>query len=81
MTEELPVQRTQKRTLQKIAKFISYFSVFTAIGCAIFLLTIDKEQIVMRASIGATSFFFFMVGLVLHTIGATDLPNLKVEQK
>lgn len=81
MTDELPVKRTKKRKLQKIAKAISYLSIVIAIGCGIFLVTIDDEETVMRASIGATSFFFFMVGLVLHTIGSSDLPDLTIKKK
>ncbi|MEW6990035.1 hypothetical protein AADZ91_05030 [Colwelliaceae bacterium 6441] len=80
MTNELKVVRTEKRKLQKIAKFISYLSIIVAIGCGIFLVTIDAEEKVMRASIGATSFFFFMVGIVLHTIGSSDLPNLTIKK-
>lgn len=80
MTEEFAVKRTEKRKLQKISKFISYISIITAIGCAIFLVTIDSEETVMRASIGATSFFFFMVGLVLHTIASSDLPDLTIKK-
>lgn len=80
MTDELPVIRTKKRKLQKIAKVISYLSIITAIGCAIFLTIIETEEVVMRASFGATSFFFFMVGLVLHTIGSSDLPDLTIKK-
>lgn len=80
MNDELPVKRTKKRKLQKIATVISYFSILTAIACAVFLMMIDTEEKVMRASLGATSFFFFMVGLVLHTIGSSDLPDLTIKK-
>lgn len=80
MSEELPVRRTKKRKLQKVAKFISYLSIITGIGCGAYLMTIDAEEVVMRASFGATSFFFFMVGLVLHTIGSSDLPDLTIKK-
>jgi hypothetical protein len=80
MNEELPVKRTEKRKLQKFAKFISYLSIIIAIGCGIYLVTIDAEDVVIRASFGATCFFFFMVGLVLHTIGTSDLPDLTIKK-
>ncbi|WP_206485828.1 hypothetical protein [Thalassotalea sp. G2M2-11] len=82
MDSELPVKRTKKRKLQKIAKVISYLSTVSAIGCGIFLYTIaDGDDKVLKASMGATAFFFFTVGLVLHTIGSADLPDLKIHDK
>jgi hypothetical protein len=38
----------------------------------------ESNDEVFRAKIGATTFFFFMVLLVLSTIADTNLPNLKV---
>ncbi|GAA6203492.1 hypothetical protein [Thalassotalea sp. SU-HH00458] len=80
MNDQLPVKRTKKRKLQKVATFISYVAILIAIACAAFLLMVDAEEKVMRASLGATSFFFFMVGLVLHTIGNSDLPDLTIKK-
>ena len=82
MTNELPVKRTAKRKLQKIAKVISYISTVTAIACALYLvLMVDGDDMVLKSSIGASAFFFFMVGLVLHTIGSSDLPDLSVKDE
>ena len=50
-----------------------------AIGFGIYLMTIlGSENKVLKGSIGATTFFFFTVGLVLNTISSTNLPNLKI---
>jgi len=68
--------------MQKIAKVISYICTITAIACGIMLFTVvDPDDMVMKSSIGAAAFFFFTAGLVLHTIGSSDLPNLKIEDK
>jgi hypothetical protein len=78
----MKVQKTQKRLLQKISKVTGILSTLTAIICAIYLFIIrDSGDDVLRASIGATAFFFFMVGLVLNTMADTDIPNLKIEDK
>jgi len=81
LTDELPVKRTPKRKLQKLSLVISRLSTFVAIVFGIYLFTIiESENMVIKASIGATTFFFFMVGLVLNTIATSDLPNLKVDK-
>jgi len=78
----MKVQKTQKRLLQKISKVTGILSTLTAIICAIYLFTIrDSGDDVIKASMGATAFFFFMVGLVLNTMADTDIPNLKIEDK
>jgi hypothetical protein len=76
----MKVIHTEKRFLQKIAKVISIICMLTAACCLIFML-INKGELtdVIEASFGALTFFFFMVGIVLHAIGTTDIPNLKVE--
>lgn len=82
MTTENNVVRTPKRKLQKISGVISYISFFIAIISGGYLMTIiDTADMVMKSSVGAICFFFFMVALVLHTIATTDLPNLKIETK
>ena len=69
----------KKHFLQKVAKVIGILCTIIAIGCGIYLVTLlDSEDKVLKGSIGATTFFFFMVGLVLNTISSTNLPNLKV---
>ncbi|GHE83894.1 hypothetical protein [Thalassotalea profundi] len=71
----------KKHFLQKIAKIVGIICTITAIGCAIYLMTIlDSENKVLKGSIGATTFFFFMLGLVLNVISSTNLPNLKIDK-
>ena len=71
----------KKHFLQKIARVVSYLSSVTAVGLMIYLVTIyDTEEIVLKSSIGAAAFFFFMVGLVLHIISDTNLPDLKIKR-
>ncbi len=76
----MKVQRTEKRLLQKISKVISIICMLTAACCLIFML-INRGDLteVIKASVGALAFFFFMVGIVLHAIASTDIPNLKIE--
>ncbi len=76
----MEAQSTEKRLLQKISKVISIICMLTAACCLIFLL-INKGELdeIMKASLGASTFFFFMVGIVLHAIASTDIPNLKVK--
>jgi hypothetical protein len=33
---------------------------------------------VIKASLGATTFFFFMIALVLNTIADTNVPSMKI---
>ncbi|GAA5137279.1 hypothetical protein [Thalassotalea piscium] len=69
----------KKHFLQRIARVIGIGCTVIAIGCGIYLLTIlDSENKVLKGSVGATTFFFFTVGIVLNTISSTNLPNLKV---
>ncbi|MGB1198334.1 MAG: hypothetical protein ACPG46_04750 [Thalassotalea sp.] len=72
----------KKHFLQKVAKVVGILCTVIAFGCGIYLLTlIDSENKVLKGSIGATTFFFFMVGLVLNTISSTNLPDLSVNNK
>jgi len=75
------VEKTEKRLLQKIAGIIGYICTFTAIILAIYLATIyNTDDLVHKSAIGATTFFFFMVGLVLNVLATTNIPNLKVNK-
>jgi len=69
---------TKKGVLQKVAKVVGIICFITAIVFGGILTLSDNNDEVFRATIGATAFFFFMVSLVLSTIGNTNLPNLKV---
>lgn len=71
--------QTNKRFLQKISTFCSICCfVIAAIACGFLVINSNGATEVFKATIGATTFFFFMVGIVLHAIGATDIPDLKV---
>lgn len=75
------VETTKKHILQKIARIVGYICTATAIVLGIYLATIyDTDDIVFKSAIGATTFFFFMVGLVLNVLANTNLPNLKVDK-
>ncbi|WP_440875152.1 hypothetical protein [Thalassotalea sp. PLHSN55] len=67
----------KKRFLQKVSSVCAKISFATAfvIGILLFTLSADASE-VYRSSLGAGTFFFFMVGIVLHAIGSADLPNL-----
>ena len=72
------MQNQNKRFLQKVAGVCSTISfILAAICCAILLFNGDETQ-VFRASFGATTFFFAMVGIVLRAIASTNLPDLRL---
>lgn len=73
--------QAKKGILQKTAKISSIICFILAIICGGILTFSDNDGEVFRATMGATTFFFFMVYLVLSTIGNTNLPNLKVGGK
>lgn len=79
MSEENLTQRKNKHILQRIAKVVGVFSIIVALLCAGYLVTlVDSEDKVMKAFYGSISFFCFMVGLVLQSIGNANLPDLTV---
>jgi hypothetical protein len=82
-SEDIPSELTQakKGVLQKTAKVVGIVCFIVAIVCGGILTFSDNNGEVFRATMGATTFFFFMVSLVLSTIGNTNLPNLKVGGK
>jgi len=82
-SENSPSELTQakKGILQKIAKVVGIVCFIVAIIFGGFLAFSDNSEEVFRATMGATTFFFFMVSLVLSTIGNTNLPNLKISSK
>ncbi len=68
-----------KRFLQKVSSFCAItFFVIAAISAVFLVMNSDGASDVYKASVGAATFFFFMVGIVLHAIGATDIPDLKI---
>ncbi len=73
--------QAKKGVLQKIAKVVGIVCFIVAIIFGGVLTFSDNNDEVFRATMGATTFFFFMVSLVLSTIGNTNLPNLKVGGK
>lgn len=73
------VIHAKKSFLQKISKISGIISFVIAIVGMLFILVIGSDLgDVYKASAGATTFFFFMVGLVLTTMGNTNLPDLKI---
>jgi len=79
LNSEQLTQRKNKHILQRIAKVVGVISIIIALICAGYLLTLtDSEDKVMQAFYGSISFFCFMMGLVLHTIGNANLPDLTV---
>lgn len=72
-------QRKNKHILQRIAKVVGVISIVIAFIMAGFLISLmDSDDKVMKAFYGSISFFCFMVGLVLHTIGSANLPDLTI---
>jgi hypothetical protein len=69
----------QRSMIQKILMVIAITSYIVAIGCGIaagYLSDGSANPVV--ASMMASVVFFAGVGIVLHVIGSTNLPSLKV---
>ncbi len=67
----------KKRFLQKVSTVFAIISFIAAAITGIWLFTLEAgASEVYRSSLGAATFFFFMVGIVLHAIGGANLPNL-----
>ena len=77
-TDVYELTQAKKGVLQKTAKIVGIICFITAIICGGILTFSDNDGEVFRATMGATTFFFFMVWLVLSTIGNPNLPNLRV---
>jgi multisubunit Na+/H+ antiporter MnhG subunit len=68
-----------KTLSQKVTYAIAILCYLTAVGCAIgaFYYTGSSEDAsIAKASLGATAFFFFTTGVVLHVIGTAKLKGL-----
>ena len=67
----------KKRFLQKVSAVCAKVSFVVAAITGVWLFTYASDASeVYRSSLGAGTFFFFMVGIVLHAIGSANLPNL-----
>ena len=72
-------QRKNKHFLQRTAKVVGVVSIIAAFITGGYLLTItDEDDKVIKAFFGSVSFFCFMMGLVLNSIGGANLPDLTV---
>ena len=75
----LPVRHPGKRLWQKVMTFIANFSfVMTGVGVVITLIYGNDVSAPLKAALGATTFFFFAVGIVLKTMGSTSIPDLTI---
>lgn len=66
---------------QKVVYYSGLTSFLTAIACLVYLYFKGDDmgwKSTLSASIMASSFFFASVGVVLITIGKSNLPSLKV---
>jgi hypothetical protein len=79
MSSQQLTQRTNKHILQRIAKVVGIISIIAAFISGGYLMTImDGDDKIMQSFYGAISFFCFMMGLVLQSIGSANLPDLTV---
>ena len=71
-----------QRTWQKLVYYSGIISFIAAVACLIILYFWQGDlgwKHVYTASLAASSFFFASMGVVLVTIGTSDLPSLKVK--
>jgi len=72
----------ERSKIQKLVMGIAVISYVAAIACAMAAAYLsDGTANPAVASFMASVVFFSGVGIVLHVIGSTNLPNLKVERE
>lgn len=70
-----------KRLWQKIITIIAKLSfVGAVIGVVLTLIYGGDVSEANKASMGAITFISFAIGIVLHAIGSTSIPNLKPDR-
>jgi len=75
----LPVKHPGKRLWQKVMTFSANFSfVMAAVGVVVTLIYGDEVSAPLKAALGATTFIFFAIGIVLKTMGSTSIPDLTI---
>lgn len=68
----------KKSFLQRTSALCAKISFAAAAVTGVFLLFIADDTLeIYKASLGASTFFFFTVGIVLHAMGAANLPSFK----
>lgn len=68
-----------KTLSQKITFAIALLCYLAAAGCvvgAFYYGGVGEDSSILKASLGATAFFFFTAGVVLHVIGTARLKGL-----
>jgi len=77
----LEVQHPPKRLWQKIIAIIAKLSFASAaVGVVLTLIYAGDVNDANKASMGAITFISFAIGVVLHVMGNTSIPNLKPDQ-
>jgi len=75
------VRHPPKRLWQKITAIIAKISfAATAIGVVLTLIYGGDVSEANKASMGATTFICFAIGIVLDVMGNTSIPDLKPDQ-
>jgi hypothetical protein len=75
------VRHPPKRLWQKITAIIAKLSFASAaIGIVLTLIYAGDVSEANKASMGAMTFISFAIGVVLHVMGNTSIPNLKPDQ-
>ncbi|MCU7930291.1 MAG: hemerythrin family protein [Candidatus Thiodiazotropha sp. (ex Codakia rugifera)] len=71
----------KRRPIQKVLIAIAVISYLAAIACGVAAFFFGEgANDPITASLMASVVFFVGVGIVLHVIGNTDLPNLKIDR-
>ena len=72
--------QTKKHFLQKVSGVIAIMSFVSCAICLFLLISAsDNATDVYKASFAASTFFFFMVGMVLKLMATTNLPSIKLD--
>ncbi len=78
---QYPAKHHPKHFWQKITTVIANISfVCAAVGVVLTLIYVGEVTEEYKAAMGAITFIFFAIGIVLKTMGSTSIPNLKPDQ-
>jgi hypothetical protein len=75
------VKHPGKRLWQKLMMLIAHLSfVMAVVGVVVTIIYGNEVSAPIKAALGAITFIFFAIGVVLKTMGSTSIPDLKIEK-
>lgn len=82
LVDLMPPKQAKKHILQKISGVAAILCFIAMIVCGVLLAFAGEDSSkVYKASMLASTLFFFMVSAVLRIMATTNLPSFKLEEK